>query len=118
MHGLAQFLNMEILLDNCSIKDSKILENLQVKVARIITGLRHNSSRSRLYDELEWDLLCTRRMIHKFVLLYTIIINAFAPQYLCDLLEPSYQKSHQYNLKNNNKFILTQIKTLLTCLIL
>ena len=36
----------------------------------------------------------------------------FAPQYLCDLLEPSYQKSHQYNLKNN-KFILTQIKTTL-----
>ena len=46
----------DIVLDNCSIKDSKIMENLQVKAARIITGLRHNSSRYRLYDELEWDI--------------------------------------------------------------
>ena len=36
-----------IVLDNCSIKDFKILEDLKVKAARIITGLRHNSSRSR-----------------------------------------------------------------------
>lgn len=37
-----------IVWDNCSIKDSKILEDLQVEAARIITGLRHNSSRSKL----------------------------------------------------------------------
>ena len=36
----------DIVWDNCSIKDSKILEDLQVEAARIITGLRHNSSRS------------------------------------------------------------------------
>ena len=35
----------------------------------------------------------------------------FATQYLCDLLEPFYPRSHQYNLRNNNKFILPQIKT-------
>ena len=67
----------DIVLDNCSITDSKILENLQVEAARIITGLRHNSSQSKLCDELEWDLLCTRRLIHKFILLYKIIINGF-----------------------------------------
>ena len=33
------------------------------------------------------------------------------PVYLCDLLEPLYQRSHQYNFRNNNKFILPQIKT-------
>ena len=46
------------------------------------------------------------------VFFYTkLLLMVFAPQYLCDLLEPSYQKSHQNNLKNNSKFILTQIKT-------
>ena len=99
MHGFVQFLNMEILLwGNCSIKDSKILEDLQVEAARIITGLRHNSSRSKLYDELGWDVLSTRRIIHKRILLYRII-NDFAPQYLCDLLEPFYPRSNQYNLR-------------------
>ena len=29
----------------------------------------------------------------------------------CDLLEPFYPKSHHYNLRNNNKFILPQIKS-------
>ena len=93
MHGFVQFLNMEILLwDNCSIKDSKILEDLQVEAARIIIGLRHNTSRSKLYDELGWDLFSTRRIIHKLIHLYKIV-NGFVPQYLCDLLEPFYPRS-------------------------
>ena len=73
-----------------------ILEDLQVEAARIITELRHNSSRSELYDELEWDLLSTRRKIHKLILLYKII-NGFAPQYLFDLLQPFYPRGHQLN---------------------
>ena len=40
-----------------------------------------------------------------------LLLMVFAPQYLCDLLETSYQKNRQYNLKNNNKCILTQIRT-------
>ena len=66
----------DIVWDNCLIKDSKILENLQVRATRIITGIRHNSSRSKLYDELGCDLLSTRRIIHKLILLYKII-NSF-----------------------------------------
>ena len=46
----------DIVWDNCLIKDSKILEDLQVEAARKITGLRHNSSQSKLYGELGWDL--------------------------------------------------------------
>ena len=88
------------------------------RAVRIITGLRHNSSRSKLDDELGWDLLSTRRKIHKLILLYILfvlykIINSFALQYLCELLEPFYPRSHQYNLRNNNKIILPQIKTTL-----
>ena len=37
----------------------------------------------------------------------------FATQYLCDLLEPFYPRSHQYNLRNNNRFILPQIKNII-----
>ena len=44
----------DIVWDNCSIEDSKILEDLQVKAARIIIGLRHNSSRSKLYDDIKY----------------------------------------------------------------
>ena len=97
--------SVEILLG--TIVQSKILRSW--KIYKLKPGLRHNSSRSKLYDELGWDLLCTRRMIHKLILLNEII-NGFGSQYSCDLLEPLYPRSHQYNLRNN-KFILPQIKT-------
>jgi hypothetical protein len=55
----------DVVWDNCSEKDSKLSEDIQIEAARIITGLRCNSSRSKLYDELGLDLLKTRRNIHK-----------------------------------------------------
>jgi hypothetical protein len=37
------------------------LESVQVEAGRIITGLRVNSSRSKLYSELGWEPLYKRR---------------------------------------------------------
>ena len=76
----------------------------------IMRIIMDNQYKESLYDELGWDLLSTRRMIHKLILLYRIIYG-FAPQYLSDLLEPFYTRSHQYNLRNNKKIILPQTKT-------
>lgn len=42
----------DIVWDNCSDREVKLLEDIQVTAARIISGLRINSSRSALYDEL------------------------------------------------------------------
>jgi hypothetical protein len=56
-----------VLWDNCSEKDSKLSENIPVEAARIITGLKCNSSRSKLYDELGWNILKTRRYIHQLI---------------------------------------------------
>lgn len=50
--------------DNCSNREVKVLEDIQVTAARIISGLRINSSRSALYDELGIDLLSDRRKVH------------------------------------------------------
>ena len=53
----------DVVWDNCTEKDSKMLEDLQVEAGRIITGLRCNSSRKKncIHDKLEWDLLQTRK---------------------------------------------------------
>ena len=63
----------DIVWDNCSIEDSKILEDLQVKAARIITGLY-----TIPHDLNYMMILSTRRMIHKLILLHKVI-NGFAP---------------------------------------
>ena len=38
----------DVVWDNCTEKDSKMLEDLQVEAGRIITGLRCNSSRKKI----------------------------------------------------------------------
>ena len=91
----------DVVWDNCSEKDSKLLEDVQVEAGRIITGLRCNSSRTKLYNELGWDLLQTRRKVHKLLLFYKII-NGYSPNYLYDLIEPYRQSIHSYNLRAND----------------
>jgi hypothetical protein len=95
----------------CSEKDSKLLEDILVEAARIITGLRCNSSRSKLYDVLGWDLLKTRRNIHNLILFYKII-HGYSPQYLYDLIEPYLPSAHQYNLRTGaSQFKIPNIRT-------
>ena len=101
----------DVIWDNCTEKDFKLLEDVQVEAGRIITGLRCNSSRTKLYDEQGWDLLQTRRKVHKLILSYKII-NGYSPNYLYDLIEPYRQSNHSYNLRTNDlQFKIPHIRT-------
>jgi hypothetical protein len=44
-----------VIWDNCTQNEANLLESVQVEADRIITGLRVNSSRSKLYSELGWN---------------------------------------------------------------
>lgn len=99
----------DVVWDNCSEKDAKLLEDIQVEAARIITGLSCCSS--KLYDELGWDLLQTRRKIHKLILFFKII-NGFSPKYLNELLEPYRPPVHTYNIRTSDaQFKIPQVRT-------
>jgi hypothetical protein len=41
-----------VIWDNCTQNEANLLESVQVEADRIITGLRVNSSSSKLYSEL------------------------------------------------------------------
>jgi hypothetical protein len=58
-----------VIWDNCTQNEANLLENVQVEAGRIITGLRVNSSRSKLYNELGWEPLYERREKQKLILL-------------------------------------------------
>jgi hypothetical protein len=45
-----------LVWDNCTLRESNLLKDVQVSAARIITSLRINSSRTALYHELGWTL--------------------------------------------------------------
>jgi hypothetical protein len=42
----------DIVWDNCTLHESNVLESVQVEAGRIITGLRIDSSKAKLYEEL------------------------------------------------------------------
>ena len=44
-----------VIWDNCTQNEANLLESVQVEADRIITRLRVNSSRSKLYSELGWN---------------------------------------------------------------
>ena len=102
----------DIVWDNCNVRESTILEDIQITAARIITGLRINSSRSNLYQELGWDMLCVRRKVHKLILFYKIVYG-LAPQYLQDLLKPCFPPQTNYSLRNHDglSFVIPQART-------
>lgn len=73
--------NGDIVCDNCSDQSCKLLEDVhvQIEAGRNITGIRCNSSRSRLFEELGWEPLSERRKNFQLVLFCKIIIR-YAPR--------------------------------------
>ena len=87
-----------VIWDNCTQNEANLLESVQVEAGRIITGLRVNSSRSKLYSELGWEPLYKRREKQKLILLYKII-NGLTPNYMYDMIQPYTENIHDYNLR-------------------
>lgn len=101
-----------IWIDSCNDRESTLLEYVQITAARILTGLRINSSRSNLYYELGWDKLSERRKVHKLILFYKMV-NCMVPDYLLKLLEPCIPPETTYALRNHDglTFVIPQAET-------
>ena len=56
----------DIIWGKCSERDADLLQDVQINAARIITGIRINSSRTILYYELRWDSFI-HLFIHSFI---------------------------------------------------
>ena len=52
VHPLLEYAN--IVWDNCTIENKRIVENIQLEAARIVTGGTKLCSIQRLYDETKW----------------------------------------------------------------
>ena len=87
-----------VIWDNCTQNEANLLESVRVEAGRIITGLRVNSSRSKLYSELDWEPLYKRREKQKLILLHKII-NGLTPDYMYDMIQPYTENIHDYNLR-------------------
>jgi hypothetical protein len=77
----------DVLWDGCSVSESDLLEHVQYEAAKVVTGAVKGTIKSRVLEELAWEDMGTRRLIHKLVLFFKIV-NHLTPGYLSVLLPP------------------------------
>ena len=87
--------------DDCNNKDKDKLENVQLNMARVVTGAKKGTSHELLYRELNWPLLSERRKIVKCQFMHKVV-NKNVPEYLYELLPETVGKNVNYGLRNKN----------------
>ena len=87
--------------DNCSTENKKQLESIHTEAGRIITSATKLCSIEKMFSDLGWESLQSRRDKHKLIIFYKIM-NGFSPDYLRELIPPTVQATIRYNLRNSN----------------
>jgi len=92
----------DIIYDgNISIADMTRLQTLQNRIGRLVTGALFRTSTDRLLDDLGWERLQTRRIIHKLLFFHRIFFNApRLPTYITQIITESRQNTTGLNLRN------------------
>ena len=86
----------DIVWDNCTDTQSKMLENLHLEAMRIIIGGIRGTSHQKLYIESGFCTLKERRKRHKLLMFHKMILG-LCPQYISDLLPPLVAHINPYH---------------------
>jgi hypothetical protein len=86
-----------IVWDNCPQYLVLMLENVQLRAAKIISGATCRTSHALIYNELGWETLQVRRKNQRLTTMYKIEHNA-APDYLKESIPVS--NAQPYELRN------------------
>ena len=70
-----------IVWDNCTKEQSDLIEQVQYRAGKIVSGAIHRTSKELVYQELGWSSLEERRSIQRLKVFHKII-NGKAPVYL------------------------------------
>ena len=85
----------DIIYHGQSCDITKNLESVQYKAGLIVTGCWEKTSQVKLYRELGWESLESRREFRRYSLFYKIKTNQ-APPYLSDYLPPPPGHTNRY----------------------
>ena len=96
--------------DGCTAYEKESLEKIQNEAARIVTGLTRSVSLENLYSEIGWLSLSDRRRYQKLVIVYKSK-NGLIPEFLVDLFPPNVASISQYDLRNNDDYVILNRRT-------
>ena len=95
--------------DNCNGTDSQRLENLQLEIARTVTGARRGTSHELLMEEVGWPSLADRRK-GNILKQFLKIINDDTPAYLKSLI-PGKIGTDRPQSRNADNFSIMKSRT-------
>ena len=96
-----------IIWSNCTDEEDEILESVQRRAARIISGAIIRTNTLNLYQEVAFETLKTRRE-RNILLFFHKIANGTAPNYLIELLPA--MRENRYNLRRPHDFPLIKCR--------
>ena len=79
------------------------LESVQYSAARAVSGTWNGTSREKLYAELGWESVSSRRW-RRHLILFCKFVNSLTPEYTSDPIPP--QRQSRYSLRNVISFNL------------
>jgi hypothetical protein len=77
-----------------------------------VTGLTCYTSLDSIYREAGWEKLSTRREVNKLCMFYKLNVGN-SPEFLCDLIPPSFGETNNYNLRNSHNISQTNYKQII-----
>ena len=93
----------DLIWNNCHDCDAALLDSVQYEAARLVTGAIKGTSSARLYKEVAWDSLSSRRKLHLLRQFYKIVKN-LAPYYLNELLPKLSSERTHCRLRSRENF--------------
>ena len=100
----------DVVWSNCTLEESNMLEAVQVEAARIILGVTKLCNISKMYDDLGWESLLTRREKHRLILFYKMK-NNLTPAFLSELVPAQVHTSSSYSLRNADDYLAIHSRT-------
>ena len=94
---------------NLTLTDAKRLQTLQNRCARLVTGALFRSPTTSLLNDLGWERLETRRLIHKILFFHRLYYhNPPLPTYLTDILTGTRHDNTGLRLRNESNVSVPQ----------
>ena len=100
----------DVVWDGCDAYLSDMLENIQYQSSIIVTGALKGTSKHCLLDELGWEDLKMRRLVHKLIIFYKIV-NDHTPPPLKSFLPKKISEISKFPLRNKDNFDSIPTKT-------
>ena len=101
---------VDVLWDGCSDNESDLIEHVQYHSAMVVSGAMRGICRSRVLEDLAWEDMKTRRLVHKLILNFKIV-NNHVPEYLSKLLPQTVEQRSGLSLRQSANISLFFVRT-------